>query len=78
VHIPTAIDYTDIIIMPCGGVAYYDEPTYGMNYYCAQCECIVGSDAMPQACKDEEDKWAMWAELGGKGWDYSAEPDEYF
>jgi hypothetical protein len=33
---------------------------------------------MPKACKDEEAKWEMWQSLGGKGWDYFAEPDEYF
>lgn len=71
-------DYTDYMVLPCGGVAYYDEPVHGMNYYCAQCNCIVGSDAMPKACKEQEDKWAMWKDLGGNGWDYFAEPDEYF
>jgi hypothetical protein len=69
-----AIDYTDYMVMPCGGVAYYDEPTFGMNYFCAQCECIVGSDIMPNKCKEEENKW----KIGGKGWDYFAESDEYF
>jgi len=48
-----------------------------MNYFCAQCEAIVGSNQMPQLCKDEEDKWEMWKALGGKGWDYFAEPDEF-
>jgi hypothetical protein len=33
---------------------------------------------MPEACKQEEAKWEMWKALGGKGWDYFAEPDEYF
>lgn len=71
-------DFTDYMIMPCGGVAYYDEPRFGANYFCAQCECIVGSDAMPQKCKDEEARWEIIKTLGGKGWDYFAEPDEYF
>ena len=38
------INYTDYMVLPCGGVAYYDEPKYGMNYFCAQCQCVVGSD----------------------------------
>lgn len=70
--------YTDYMVLPCGGVAYYDEPTYGMSYFCAQCEAIVGSDKMPQKCKDEEAKWETWRALSGRGWDYFAEPDEYF
>lgn len=74
----TQLDFTDYMIMPCGGVAYYDEPRFGMNYFCAQCEAVVGSDAMPQACKDEEAKWEMWQALGGPGWDYFAESDEFF
>jgi len=69
------IDYTDLMLLPCGGIAYYDEPTYGMNYFCAQCECIVGSDAMPARCKIEESKWNLIKLLGGEGWDYFAEVD---
>jgi hypothetical protein len=69
------IDYTDLMRLPCGGIAYYDEPTYGMNYFCAQCECIVGSDAMPARCKIEESKWNLIKLLGGEGWDYFAEVD---
>jgi hypothetical protein len=69
------IDYTDLMLLPCGGIAYYDEPTYGMNYFCAQCECIVGSDAMPARCKIEESKWNLIKLLGGEGWDYFAEID---
>jgi hypothetical protein len=72
------IDYNDILIMPCGGVAYYDEPRFGMNYFCAQCNTIVGSDQMPEECKHEEAKWQLIKILGGQGWDYFAEPDEYF
>jgi hypothetical protein len=72
------IDYTDYMVLPCGGVAYYDEPTHGMNYFCAQCECVVGSDNMPARCKLEEAKWNLIKLLGGKGWDYFAEPDEFF
>jgi len=70
--------YTDYIVLPCGGVAYYDEPKFGMNYYCAQCEIVVGSAEMPEFCKKEESKWELIKLLGGKGWDYFAEPDEYF
>lgn len=66
------------MVLPCGGVAYYDEPRYGMNYFCAQCAAIVGSSSMPQACQDQEARWANWQALGGRGWDYFAEPDEFF
>jgi len=71
-------DYTDYMVLPCGGVAYYDEPTNGMNYFCAQCNCIVGSDQVPVSCKIEEKKWELIKLLGGKDWDYFAEPDEFF
>jgi hypothetical protein len=70
------IDYTDYMVLPCGGVAYYDEPTHGMNYFCAQCERRVCD--MGDACLREEDKWRVIELLGGKGWDYFAEPDEFF
>jgi hypothetical protein len=69
-------DYTDYMVLPCGGVAYYDEPTHGMNYFCAQCERILYN--MPEPCKREENKWHVIELLGGKGWDYFAEPDEFF
>lgn len=69
---------TDYMVLPCGGVAYYDEPRFGMNYFCAQCETIVGSDQMPEQCQDEEAKWHMIKMLGGTGWDYFGEPDEYY
>ena len=71
-------DYTDYMVLPCGGVAYYDEPVHGMNYFCDQCGTLVGSVGMPKACKREMDKWDLLKLLGGKGWDYFAEPDEYF
>lgn len=71
-------DYTDYMVLPCGGVAYYDEQRFGMNYFCAQCEAVVGSEDVPQACRDLEAQWAMWRNLGGRGWDYFAEPDEFF
>ena len=71
-------DYTDYMVLPCGGVAYYDEPRLGMNYFCAQCEAALGSDQQPTKCKIEEAKWELQKMLGGQGWDYFAEPDEYF
>jgi hypothetical protein len=73
----TTIDFCDMMLLPCGGVAYYDEPRFGMNYYCAQCEAIVGSDNQPQACKDEEAKWHLQKLLGGAGWDYFKDLDEW-
>jgi hypothetical protein len=33
---------------------------------------------MPAQCKLEEAKWNLIELLGGKGWDYFAEPDEFF
>jgi hypothetical protein len=72
------IDYTDYMVLPCGGVAYYDEPRFGMNYFCAQCNTIVGSRDMPAECQNEEAKWELNKMLGGTGWDYFAEPDEFF
>jgi hypothetical protein len=71
------IEFSDMMLMPCGGIAYYDEPEFGTNYFCAQCEAILGSDAQPQACKDEEDKWQLQKLLGGKGWDYFKDLDKW-
>jgi hypothetical protein len=33
---------------------------------------------MGDACLREEDKWRVIELLGGKGWDYFEEPDEFF
>ena len=71
------IDFADMMLMPCGGVAYYDEPKFGCNYFCGQCEAILGSDQQPQKCKDEEAKWETWRALGGPGWDYFQELGEW-
>jgi hypothetical protein len=71
------IEFSDMMLMPCGGIAYYDEPRFGMNYYCAQCEAILGSDKQPRACKDEEAKWDLQKRLGGRGWDYFKDLDEW-
>lgn len=64
----------DSMRLPCGGTAYWDESS-GISYRC-ECGAVVGSIGMPQACKDEADKWKNWEKLGGKGWDYFAEPTE--
>jgi hypothetical protein len=77
-YIKLDMPYTDHMVLPCGGVAYYDEPRFGMNYFCAQCETIVGSADMPESCQEEEAKYETMRLLGGKGWDYFAEPDEFF
>lgn len=70
-------DYTDYMVMPCGGVAYYDENS-GISFRCGHCMAVVGSVAMPKECKREMDKWELIKMLGGQGWDYFAEPDECF
>lgn len=61
----------DPMRLPCGGVAYFDESS-GISYRC-ECGAVVGSIGMPQACKDEADKWRAWEAIGGKGWDYLEE-----
>jgi hypothetical protein len=33
---------------------------------------------MPVECQNEEAKWRLQKILGGTGWDYFAEPDEFF
>ena len=70
------VDMNSLMKLPCGGIAYYDENS-GISYRCGHCMAVVGSIAQPQRCKDEEAKWANWEALGGKGWDYYAEPDEW-
>lgn len=70
------VDMSSLMKLPCGGIAYYDENS-GMNYRCAQCMAVVGSIAQPQHCKDEAAKWDNWEALGGKGWDYYCDPEEW-
>ena len=69
-------DYKSLMKLPCGGIAYYDENS-GISFRCGQCMTVVGSIAQPQRCKDEEDKWTNWEKLGGKGWDYFCDPEEW-
>ena len=70
------VDMNSLMKLPCGGIAYYDENS-GINYRCGHCMAVVGSIAMPQHCRDEMTKWDNWEALGGKAWDYYAEPDEW-
>ena len=60
--------------LPCGGVAYFDYES-GNSYRCNHCGAVVGSMGMPKHCKDEADRWEMIRLLGGKDWDYFAEPE---
>ena len=69
-------DFRSLMKLPCGGIAYYDENS-GINWRCGQCMAVVGSIAQPQRCKDEEAKWAAWEKLGGQGWDYFCDPEEW-
>lgn len=66
----------DVMKLPCGGIAYFDEDS-GISYRCELCGAVVGSIGQPQSCKDEMTKWDNWVALGGKGWDYNLEPEEY-
>jgi hypothetical protein len=70
-------DFCDMMLMPCGGVAYYDEERFGVNYFCGQCEAMLGSDQQPLKCKAEEAKWHLQKLLGGSGWDYFQELGEW-
>jgi hypothetical protein len=70
------VDMNSLMKLPCGGIAYYDENS-GISYRCGQCMAVVGSVAMPDRCKEEMDKWDRWEALGGKGWDYYTEPEEW-
>jgi hypothetical protein len=68
-------DY-DRMALPCGGIAYFDEGA-GYGYRCELCNAVVGSIGQPKRCKDEAQKYENWAKLGGEGWDYFREPEEY-
>jgi hypothetical protein len=48
-----------------------------MNYFCAQCKAILGSDDQPQSCKNEEAKWDLQKLFGGAGCDYFKDLDEW-
>jgi len=60
----------DIMRLPCGGTAYFDEGS-GISYRCELCGAVVGSIGQPQQCKEEAEKYENWQRLGGRGWDYS-------
>ena len=66
----------DRMMLPCGGVAYYEDWTGMHSYRCEVCGAVVGSIGQPQSCKDEMKKYENWAKLGGKDWDYFAEAEE--
>lgn len=55
--------------LPCGGVANFDHSS-GISYRCEECMAVVGSIGQPQRCKDEDQFWQGWKEMGGRGWDY--------
>ena len=62
-------EWYDPIKLPCGGIAYFDEGA-GYGYRCELCMAVVGSIGMPSRCREEQEKWDMWAKLGGKEWDF--------
>ena len=66
----------DVMKLPCGGIAYFDEDS-GISYRCELCNAVVGSIGQPKRCKEEAQKHDNWKTLGGKGWDYFAEIEEY-
>lgn len=66
----------DVMRLPCGGTAYFDESS-GISYRCEDCGAVVGSIGQPEHCKDEMQKYDVWKTLGGKGWDYNLEIEEY-
>ena len=66
----------DVMHLPCGGIAYYEEESTCHSYRCTHCDAVVGSVGQPQRCKEEADKYEMLAAMGGQGWDYFAEPEE--
>jgi hypothetical protein len=66
----------DKMRLPCGGTAFFDQDS-GISYRCIDCMAVVGSIGQPDRCKDEAQKWDNWKSLGGKGWDYFAEEEEF-
>lgn len=66
----------DPMRLPCGGTAFFDEGA-GYGYRCWDCMAVVGSIGQPQHCKDEAKKYEVWERLGGKGWDYFKEEEEF-
>lgn len=65
----------DMMSLPCGGVAYYEEESTCHSYRCNYCLAVVGSVGVPRYCKDEAEKWAVQKDLGGEGWDYYKEAE---
>lgn len=63
----------DLMNLPCGGIAYYEEESTCHSYRCDHCGAVVGSIGMPKHCKDITEQWEIQKALGGEGWDYFAE-----
>lgn len=59
----------NVLYMPCGGTAYFDESS-GISHRCETCGAVIGSIGQPTLCKSIESKYRNWELLGGKGWDY--------
>ena len=59
----------DVLKLPCGGEAYFDEES-GCSYRCLDCMATIGSIGQSQECKDAAQMYANWETLGGLGWDY--------
>lgn len=55
--------------LPCGGVANFDCSS-GISYRCEVCNAVIGSVGQPRSCKDDDQFWRGWKDLGGMGWDY--------
>ena len=66
----------DPMKLPCGGIAYFDVES-GISYRCSTCLAVIGSIGQPRECVDEAEKYENWKKLGGKGWDYFAEIEEF-
>ena len=62
--------------LPCGNRATFNHAS-GMSYRCDQCWAVVGSIGQPRECKDEAEKWDMIKAMGGEGWDYLPDTEEY-
>ena len=61
--------YVPPITVACGATAYFDSGS-GCAYRCGTCGAVLGSVAMPKACRQLEDDaanaHAAWKILGGE------------
>lgn len=68
------VDLLDVTF-PCGSRAKFSSGD--IAYVCTECKGVWGTTSMPESCRDEVHKWEEIQALGGAGWDFFQNLEEY-